>query len=85
TFDFAFVDADKVSYQAYYEAALELLRPGGTVAFDNVLWSGLVVAEHPADPDAVALRAFNESLHFDEHIDLSLLPYGDGLTIAVKR
>jgi predicted O-methyltransferase YrrM len=85
SFDFAFIDADKVSYEAYYELAMQLLRPGGTMLFDNVLWSGLVVDEAVSDPDTVALRDFNLRRRDDERIDLSLLPYADGLTVAVKR
>ncbi len=85
SFDFAFIDADKVSYEEYYEAALELLRPGGTMVFDNVLWSGLVADQDTTDGDAVALREFNRRRHSDDRIDLSLLPYADGLTVAVKR
>ena len=85
SFDFAFIDADKVSYEEYYEAALELLRPDGTMVFDNVLWSGLVADQDTTDGDAVALREFNRRRHSDDRIDLSLLPYADGLTVAVKR
>jgi predicted O-methyltransferase YrrM len=83
-FDFAFIDADKTSYDAYYEACLQLLRPGGLIAIDNVLWGGEVA--HPAqDDDTAALQALNRKLHKDERIDLSLLPIGDGLTLARKR
>ena len=85
TFDMAFIDADKESYLQYYERTLKLLRSGGLLLVDNVLWSGL-----PADPehhDAAtdALRAFNTFLFQDERIDLSLLPLADGLTLARKR
>ena len=84
-YDFAFIDADKTSYDAYYERCLQLLRPGGLVAIDNTLWSGKVA--HPAGDDAatVALQALNAKLHEDARIDLSLLPIGDGLTLARKR
>lgn len=83
-FDFAFIDADKTSYDAYYERCLQLLRPGGLIAIDNTLWSGAVA--RPADSaDTAALQALNSKLHRDERIDLSLLPIGDGLTLARKR
>ncbi len=82
--DFAFIDADKTGYDAYYERCLQLLRPGGLVAIDNTLWSG-AVARPASDADTLALQAFNAKLHHDERIDLSLLPIGDGLTLARKR
>ncbi len=84
-YDFAFIDADKTGYDAYYERCLQLLRPGGLIAIDNTLWSGKVA--HPADGDAdtAALQALNAKLHGDERIDVSLLPIGDGLTLARKR
>jgi predicted O-methyltransferase YrrM len=84
-FDFAFIDADKTNYEGYYECALELLRPGGLIAVDNTLWSGRVIDAKVNDPDTVALRAFNKKLHTDSRIALSLLPIGDGLTLALKR
>jgi predicted O-methyltransferase YrrM len=83
-YDFAFIDADKTGYDAYYERCLQLLRAGGLIAIDNTLWSGKVA--HPAsDADTVALQRLNAKLHDDERIDLSLLPIGDGLTLARKR
>ena len=85
TYDFVFVDADKTEYVAYYERALVLLRPGGLVVVDNTLWSGRVADPEVADEDTVALRHFNEHLHRDARIDLSLVPIGDGLTLARKR
>ena len=85
TYDFAFVDADKTSYLDYYERALVLLRSGGLMLIDNTLWSGRVADPEVADADTVALRHFNEVLHRDERVDLSLLPMGDGLTLARKR
>jgi caffeoyl-CoA O-methyltransferase len=85
TFDFAFIDADKGNYPAYYERALVLLRPGGLIAVDNTLWSGKVADPAVADAETEAIRAFNERLHQDERIDLSLLPIADGLTLARKR
>jgi predicted O-methyltransferase YrrM len=85
TFDFAFIDADKGGYIAYYERLLQLLRPGGLIAVDNVLWDGAVADPDNKDPDTVALRAFNEHLRADERIALSLVPIGDGVTLAMKR
>ena len=85
TFDFAFIDADKTSYLAYYERTLALLRTGGLGLVDNTLWSGRVADPEFADAETVALRHFNEVLHRDERVDLSLLPMGDGLTLARKR
>lgn len=83
-FDFAFIDADKGGYDAYYERCLRLLRAGGLIAIDNTLWSGKVA--YPADEgDTAAIQALNRKLHNDERIDLSLLPIGDGLTLARKR
>lgn len=84
-YDFAFIDADKPAYDAYYELLLKLMRPGGLIALDNTLWSGAVADPHTREPNAVALRALNDKLHRDERIDLSLLPVGDGLTLARKR
>ena len=84
-FDFIFIDADKDAYDAYYERALILLRQGGLIAADNVLWHGKV-----ADPDndeaaTVAIRAFNEMVHGDERVSLSLVPMTDGILLARKR
>ncbi len=84
-YDFAFIDADKENYAAYYDRAMELVRPGGLIAVDNVLWDGQV-ADPEIDEDPVpALRAFNERLHADSRVDLSMVPIGDGLTLARKR
>ncbi|HUL09214.1 MAG TPA: class I SAM-dependent methyltransferase [Candidatus Acidoferrum sp.] len=85
SFDFAFIDADKTQYDAYYEAILKLLRPGGLIAIDNVLWSGAVADGRKRDADTVALRALNEKLKTDKRVTLSMLPIGDGLTLARKR
>jgi caffeoyl-CoA O-methyltransferase len=85
TYDFAFIDADKTNYGTYYERVLELLRPGGLIAIDNTLWSGRVADDGVQDADTRALRRFNDTLHRDERIDLSLVPIGDGLTLARKR
>jgi predicted O-methyltransferase YrrM len=84
-FDFAFVDADKTNYARYYDRCLRLLRPGGLVAFDNVLWHGKVIDESVQDEDTRAIRQFNDQLHLDGRIRLSLVPLGDGLTLAAKR
>lgn len=84
-FDFAFIDADKASYDAYYERCLALLRPGGLLAIDNVLWGGRV-ADAQADDDATAaIRALNEKVHDDARVDAAMLPVGDGLALALKR
>ena len=85
SFDLAFIDADKTNYLAYYERVLVLLRRGGLLLVDNTLWSGAVADPENSEPDTVALRHFNEVLHRDERVDLSLLPVGDGLTLARKR
>jgi caffeoyl-CoA O-methyltransferase len=85
SFDFAFIDADKSNYDGYYERILELLRPGGLVTIDNVLWGGSVADPAKNDPDTAAIRALNRKLRHDERIDLSMLPVGDGLTVARKR
>jgi caffeoyl-CoA O-methyltransferase len=85
SFDLAFIDADKEAYLGYYERVLALLRPGGLVCVDNTLWNGRVADPEVADADTVALRHFNEVLHRDERVDLSLVPIGDGLTLARKR
>jgi len=85
TFDFAFIDADKVNMPNYYERCLVLLRSGGLIAVDNVLWSGSVIDEAKQDNDTVAIRAFNKTLKDDDRVDISLVPIGDGLTLARKR
>jgi len=84
-YDFAFIDADKGAYGDYYERLLALLRPGGLIAVDNTLWDGDVADAANQEPDTVAIRAFNEKLRDDERVDLSLVPIGDGLTLARKR
>ncbi|XP_075997836.1 catechol O-methyltransferase domain-containing protein 1 [Genypterus blacodes] len=85
TYDFVFIDADKVNYDGYYEKSLELIRTGGIIAIDNVLWSGKVVDPAPDDRTSRALDALNKKLHGDQRVDLSMLTMGDGLTIAIKR
>lgn len=84
-FDFAFIDADKARYDAYYEACLELLRPGGLVALDNMLWSGRVVDAGVHDADTDAIRALNAKIHADRRVDTTLLTLGDGVMLARKR
>ncbi len=84
-FDFAFIDADKENYRNYYERCLELLRPGGLIAVDNVLWNGAVADPSDRTRDTKALRSFNVALKKDERVTLSMLPVGDGLTLARKR
>jgi len=84
-FDFAFIDADKVNYDAYYEMSLELVRPGGLIAIDNTLWSGKVVDDAVRDADTEAIRRLNVKLKSDDRVTLSMLPIGDGLTLARKR
>lgn len=84
-FDFAFIDADKANYDAYYEKCLDLLRPGGLIALDNTLWGGKVADASVNDADTTALRALNEKLYADERIDLCMVPIGDGLTLCRKR
>lgn len=84
-FDFAFVDADKTGYLGYYEQLLRLVRRGGLIAFDNTLWSGRVADPEATDPDTRALRELNDRLLADERISLSLIPIGDGLSLARRR
>jgi predicted O-methyltransferase YrrM len=85
SFDFAFIDADKSNYRHYYERCLALLRPGGLIVVDNVLWGGSVIDKRKQDADTKAIRAFNLRLKKDKRVDLSLLPVGDGMTLARKR
>ncbi len=84
-FDLAFIDADKGNYLAYYERVLELMRPGGLVMVDNTLWSGSVADPAKTSDDTNAIRQFNKFVHTDDRVDISLLPIGDGLTLARKR
>lgn len=85
SFDFAFVDADKGNYLGYYERVLTLLRAGGLLAIDNVLWGGSVVDPADTSGSTQAIRALNERLRVDERVSISLVPIGDGLTLARKR
>jgi len=84
TFDFAFIDADKTGYDAYYEACLALLRAGGLVAIDNVLWSGAVADPSDNKPDTVALRAITLKIRDDPRVDACLVSVGDGVLLARK-
>jgi predicted O-methyltransferase YrrM len=84
-FDFAFIDADKANYSNYYERVLQLVRPGGLVVIDNVLWSGRVADPAVQDSRTKALRQFNQRLYQDDRIVLSLVPIADGLTLALKK
>lgn len=85
TFDFIFIDADKSNYDNYYELALQLVRPGGLIAIDNVLWSGQVADPQVQDNRTNAIRALNEKLHQDERVTISMLAIADGLTLAMKN
>jgi caffeoyl-CoA O-methyltransferase len=85
SFDFAFIDADKSNYDGYYECCLELLRVGGLIAIDNVLWNGGVVNDDMQDEDTLAIRAINRKVISDDRVDTTLTPIGDGLTLAIKR
>lgn len=84
SYDFAFIDADKGGYAEYFERLLVLLRPGGLIAVDNTLWNGAVADAADRDADTVAIRGFNDKLRNDSRVDLSLVPIGDGLTLALK-
>lgn len=84
-FDFAFIDADKPNYDAYYERLLTLLRPGGLVAIDNVLWGGAVADPAKVDENTNAIRALNRKIHADARVTCCMLPVGDGLTLARKQ
>ena len=84
SFDFAFIDADKETYDTYYERALELLRPGGLIAVDNVLWSGAVADESRQDKETRAIRALNTKVLRDRRVAISMVPIGDGLMLARK-
>ncbi len=83
--DLAFIDADKGNYQVYFDLCLALLRPGGVIAIDNVLWDGAVLDETINGGDTAAIRAFNANLKRDNRVSISMLPIADGLTLAVKR
>ena len=84
TFDMAFIDADKENYKIYYEKCLELIRPGGLILIDNVLWYGRPADPNASDADTVAIRELNKFVYKDSRVDISLLSVGDGLTLARK-
>ena len=85
TFDFSFIDADKINYQNYLERSLILLKPGGVIAIDNVLWGGKVLDKQDNEPATRAIRKFNEKLKNDDRVLISMVPIGDGLTLAFKK
>jgi predicted O-methyltransferase YrrM len=85
TFDFAFIDASKREYPDYHERIVALLRQGGLAVYDNVLWGGSVVDDSQADADTVGIRRLNERIGLDERVEVSMIPVGDGLTLARKR
>jgi predicted O-methyltransferase YrrM len=85
SFDLAFIDADKKSYDAYYERSLVLVRSGGLIMIDNVLWGGAVADPANRDRQTLALRALNAKLHGDPRVSMALVPIGDGLMLARKR
>ena len=85
SFDFAFIDADKRNYDNYYERALKLVRSGGLITIDNVLWSGRVADDADSDKRTIAIRDFNQKLHQDPRVQISLIPIADGLTLALKK
>ncbi len=84
-FDFAFIDADKKNYARYYEQCLQLVRRGGLIGIDNTLWGGSLVDESKQDESTNAIRALNKKLHADDRVELSMVPIGDGFTLARKR
>jgi predicted O-methyltransferase YrrM len=85
SFDFVFIDADKQNYDAYYERSLVLLRSGGVLAIDNVLWKGQVADPQIKDPETEAIRKLNAKIACDNRVIASMLPIGDGLTLALKK
>ena len=85
SFDFAFIDADKTAYLNYYERCLALVRPGGLIAIDNVLWNGSVADPSVDDEDTRAIRSFNQFIAADDRVTHSMVPIADGLTLALKR
>ncbi len=84
-YDFMFIDADKANYDGYYEFGLRLVRPGGLIAVDNVLWGGSVADDQRQDTDTRAIRALNDKIRDDDRVDAVMLPIGDGLTLARRR
>ena len=84
-FDFAFIDADKPGYDAYYERALKLVRKGGLIVLDNMLWQGQVADPEDQSVASAALRALNEKIFQDERVDMALTTIGDGMTLCIKK
>lgn len=84
-YDFMFIDADKTNYDGYYEFGLKLVRPGGLIAVDNVLWGGRVADAERQDADTRAIRALNDKIRHDDRVAAVMLPIGDGLTLARRR
>ena len=85
TYDFAFIDADKINYLNYYELCLDLIRPGGVIAIDNVLWGGSVIDSARTDDNTKAIREINDFIVSDKRVNISMIPVGDGVTLAVKK
>ncbi|YAI81798.1 MAG: class I SAM-dependent methyltransferase [cyanobacterium endosymbiont of Rhopalodia sterrenbergii] len=85
TFDFAFIDADKSNYDNYYEQVLKLVRPGGLIAIDNVLWGGKTADQSIQDNQTKKIRALNEKIYQDSRVNISLIPIADGLTLLLKQ
>ena len=85
SFDFAFIDADKINYEAYYERSLQLIRSGGLIVVDNTLWGGSVADAQNQAPSTQTIRAFNNKLHQDERVFISMVAIADGLTLALKK
>ena len=84
-FDFAFIDADKINYEGYFERTMQLVTRGGLIAIDNVLWNGKVIDRSIDDANTIAIRAFNLARRNDDRITITMLPIGDGMTLARKR
>ena len=85
TYDFAFIDADKINYLNYYELCLDLIRSGGVIAIDNLLWGGSVIDSARTDDDTKAIREINDFIVSDKRVNISMIPVGDGVTLAVKK
>lgn len=84
SYDFAFVDADKRMYEEYFELLLQLMRPGGLIVIDNVLWHGRVADPQVKDPKTISIRSFNRKILEDKRVSISMVPIGDGMTICRK-
>ena len=84
TFDFAFIDADKTNYDIYYEQCLKLIKQGGIIALDNVLWNGRVLDETTEEKTTIAIRKLNEKIYNDSRVTMTLVPIGDGMTLVMK-